>query len=304
MKKPTIIITLVLIVLLVLAGVVLYFYRNRIDSVNQSANTHQTQAQPAAFSVLDDKDFAGSTKVESYKIGTAEFKIYPWNEAANKPGYFEVYQGGKKVFSSDPNYNVGELVAFKLGDNSYAVVDDYSGGAHCCDTDYLFRVNKNNEVKLLKKFDMGNARISKDNLLFKNNTLYISIMDDSFQYFHVPYAMSYFFTQYYRLDGDNVVLANADFKDDIAKIAQDCQAKITKDPAHLDDQQHYWLNDTICYIANSTLIGKGDEALAKFDGYFNHFFPSGTGTDEFGEIIKRGTLKQEITDILKNGRFK
>ncbi|MBX4200653.1 hypothetical protein KW786_00835 [Candidatus Parcubacteria bacterium] len=306
MKKPTIIIIVVLVVLVALAGLVLHFYKASIDSAGKSTNSNQDKnpSASAGFSILDDKDFNSSTKMESYKLGDAEFKIYPMDDSTNKGGYFEVYQQSKKVFSSEPNYGIGELVAFKLGENKYVIVDDYSGGAHCCDTDYLFRINKDSQVKLLKKFEMGNARLTKESLLFKNSKLYLVLMDDSFQYFHVPYALSYFFTQYYRLDGDNVVVANSDFKDDLIRTAEACEAKILKDPIKADDQGHYWLNDLICYVTNYTLAGKQADALKKFDGYFNHFYPSGTGKDEFGEVIKRDTLKKEIIDILKDERFK
>lgn len=299
---------LLLVILIAVGGGLFYFYKDKITTQQQPVVQVETQnqegVQAPAFSVIDEKDFAGSAATESYKIGSVEFKIYSGSDVTVSPGYFEVYEGTKKVFASQPNYQVGGILAFNFGDNKYAVVKDYSGGAHCCDTDYLFRINKAGEVKFLKAFDMGNATITKDNLLFSGGKLYLVLTDDSFQYFHTAYVNSYFFQQYYRLDGDTVVAANSDFAATLTKAGDDCKAKIAKAPAQPDSDGNYWLNDVVCYIANYTLIGKQATALRDFDGFFNAFFPTGTGKDSFGETITRAALKQEIVDTLKNERFK
>ncbi len=292
------------IIFVILGAVILFLYKDKITSPQQPVVQNTAPSQQVAFSVLDEKDFSSSNKVETYDMGLVSFKLYPWIDGTNTPGYFEAYQNGIKVFSSKPNYQVGGILVFALGDNKYAAVKDYSGGAHCCDTDYLFRINKAGEVKLIKTFEMGNATITKDNLLFKDGKLYFVLTDDSFQYFHTAYANSYFFQQYYKFDGDSVVAANADFSAQLIKAGDDCKAKIAKDKAQPDDNGNYWLNDVVCYIANYTLVGKQSAALADFNGFFNKFFPTGTGKDSFGETITREKLKQEIVDTLKNERFK
>ncbi len=283
-------------VLIVLAGALLFFYKNNI-ATQKSGAQNEPQNQPAAFSVLDEKDYTALTGMETYEVKSAEFKVYAPKNTLTAPGYFEVYQSGTKVFASDPDYLISGLLSFVFGDTTYVVVKDYSGGAHCCDTDYLFRVNPAGQVKLIKTFDIGNVTISKDSLLLKNNKLYLVLIDDRFQYFHTAYVDSYFFNQYLRLDGDAVYAANQDFAEIIAKTAQDCRAKI----AH--DASDAWLNDFLCYAANYTLIGKQNTALEDFNGFFNQFFPSGSGKDSFGETIQRDTLKQEIIETLQHDRF-
>lgn len=291
------IVLLAVVVLVVVAGGLLFFYKNKITDQPQPVIQNNSQTQSVALSILDDKDFTGSVKTESYKMGSVEFRMYNSADIIKSPGYFEVYEGVKKIFASKPNYKIGGLLAFAFGENTYVVVKDYSGGAHCCDTDYLFRINVDSQVKLIKTFDMGNMTISKDSLLVKNNKLYLALLDDSFQYFHVAYVDSYFFTQYYQLNGDVVVSANKDFAPDLIKTAEDCRDKI------IHDTKDTWLNDFLCYAANYALVGKQDAAMADFNGFFNKFFPSDTGKDAFGEVIKRDALKQEIIDTLKNDRF-
>lgn len=296
---------ILVIILTAGAGALLYFYKNNITTQGPVVNTQDAaQTQQAVLSVLDEKDFGSSNKVETYGMGSISFKLYPWVDGANTAGYFEVYQNGIKIFSSQPNYQVNGILAFVFGENKYVMVKDYSGGAHCCDTDYLFRINKSGEVKLIRTFEMGNATISKENLLAKNNKLYLVLTDDTFQYFHVPFAYSYFFPQYFQLNGDAVTLANNDFADVITKTAEDCKVKVAKAPVQPDEDGNYWLNSAVCYIANYALVGKQATALAEFDGFFNKFFPTGTGKDAFGETITRAGVKKEIDESTKtNDRF-
>jgi len=301
----------IIVLLIILAGGLLFFYKNKINTPAPS-NNNQTQvpSQQTDFSVLAEKDFISLTGTESYNLGQVEFVIHAPKDDMQSMGYFEVKQNGVKVFSSEPNYQITGLLSFSFGENKYVVVKDYSGGAHCCDTDYLFRINGQGQVKLIKKFDMGNTTIAKDNLLFKNHKLYFILTDDSFQYFHAPFADSYFFEQYLELRGDDVVLANKDFSSELIGRAEMCTQQLAEDTQAVKSDAtltiNSWLPNALCRITNYTLAGS-NLAWQGFEEYFNVFkTASPTSVQDYltKKSVDVATLKKEITEILQNERFK
>jgi hypothetical protein len=301
-----IIFVFVVIVIIILAG--LFFYFKKSGSPVKKVSTEKS-----IFSIIDDKENLWDSKtVQSYKIDAAEFRVYPLISSTNNltAGYFEVLNNGKKVFASDPDYSINELISFQYNANKYVVVDDYSGGAHCCNTDYLFRINSAGDVKLIKTFDMGNAGIIKDSLLLKGNQLYFVLGDDRFSYFHTPYAGSYFFYQYYKLDGDNVIIANNDFKDSLIKTANDCQSALDQEMKDIATDSSgrtfsYWFNSLLCRVVNFELAGDEKSAWQGFDGYFQQaasISPSFT-KDDFNEAVSAQSVKKEILDSMSQNRF-
>lgn len=266
------------------------------------------------FKILNENSYWDSNKIESYKLGSVEFKIYPLDESGQdiKDGFFEVYNNGKKIFSSaDSSWQISGLLAFKFKNNEYVVVGDYSGGAHCCDTDYLFRINSANGVKLIKTFSMGNASINKENLIFKNKNLYLALDDDRFAYFHVSYASSPFFNQYYKIEGDNLVLANNDFKEDYIKVAENCDSDInsTFDKMASSSKEDYffedWFSNLVCRTVNYKLAGEDTLAWQGFEDYFKKAgsYSSGYLIDLGGSKVTPAGIKQEIINQLEINKF-
>ncbi len=303
---------ILIIVLLVIFAGLWFFHLKNNTKVSSQTVSKAPAPQVNTFSILTDTDFSASTTLQHYTLGPVTFSIYPLVQSASaiNPGHFEVDDNGQKVFSSTPNYNVNELIAFTYNQNTYVVVDDYSGGAHCCDTDYLFRINPQNQVKLIKTLDMGNNSIIKSSLLFQNNTLYFVLGDDRFAYFHAPFAESYFFSQYYKLEGDNLVLANSDFAAEFTKNAQVCQTNLTQDLANVKSDPTLnldsWIPDLLCKVTSDTLAGNSTLAWQGFENYFAEFGAASPASVEDYDTQKPvvvANLKKEIMDTLNQQRF-
>ena len=112
-------------VLLLAVIVVLFFSYKKIGA---PVNNIQPVGNNV-FSIIDDKDYAESQSPESYKIGSVEVKLYPQNgfgEDNFKPGWFEVYNNGQKVFASNPNFSPEQILVFKYQDNKYSKYANHS----------------------------------------------------------------------------------------------------------------------------------------------------------------------------------
>lgn len=303
MNKKLLIISIVILAGLFAVG--FYMMRDKENPLVDSQPQNENQpAQQASFSVLDDKQFLDSDTVESYKLGTAEFKIYPLKEDPTMTGgWFEAINNGQRIFASNPNYRVAGLLTFEFAGSKYVVIRDFSGGAHCCDTDYLFRLSDNNNLKLIKTFDMGNGFIVKDSLVFTNNKLYFKLGDDRFAYFHVPYSASYMFVQYYELKGDQVALANQDFKEELIKNAKECETSLSAMVKKKTNDFEEWFVQLLCYMANYMLAGQEETASQGFDIYFKAFSGEAAVKDSFGTTLEPEKLKKEIFDSLEDKRF-
>ena len=302
MTKKYIIIGLTVLAVAFLAS--LFFYARDIKNPKSETGNNEMKNEPSVLVVIDEKSYWEELSVQTYSVGNFQFKIYPKKDDGINfsSGWFQIYDGQKEIFSTQPDESdtVSGLLHFLFGENQYVVVKSYSGGAHCCDTDYIFRINGNNELKLIKTWELGNATIFKDSLVVKNEKLYFAISDDRFSYFHVPYSGSYFFTQYYQLDGDNITLANGDFKDEFLKNVVACQENLNKDLKAPKNEYYFetWFADLLCYVTSHMLAGNKETALGGFDDYFAKFAYGKTVTDSFNEKLDRETVKQEIIETL------
>src|SRR3989338_1105268 len=157
MTKKYIIIGLTVLAVAFLAS--LFFYARDIKNPKSETGNNEMKNEPSVLVVIDEKSYWEELSVQTYSVGNFQFKIYPKKDDGINfsSGWFQIYDGQKEIFSTQPDESdtVSGLLHFLFGENQYVVVKSYSGGAHCCDTDYIFRINGNNELKLIKTWELG-----------------------------------------------------------------------------------------------------------------------------------------------------
>jgi len=278
--KKTIIIILGIIILAVIAEVV-YLFATRWDS-----GTEPQEQQ--ALSVIELERIPSGQNYE-YNIDSAKFIIYA--------PYFEAYNNGELIYKSKPLYMVSDLFAFQTNDGKYIIVNNYSGGAHCCSEGYVFFLS-NGELKLIKKLFTGNASISKESLMSKDDNVYIKVFDDRFAYFYAPFAGSYFFPQHLKVNKENIETDNSIFKQDYLEEAQECEKEINQ--AATDNLSGFesYSPMLVCVAVSYSLAGQEETAWDKVESYFN-IIP----LDLNGEDVDFETFRQEFTVLYQKEAF-
>ena len=294
---------LIISIVAAVLGIGLSYYEKKMEKILEKPFTFVSQDNKVKtqdeYSILDRVSFWTEISIKYYKLGTAEFIIYPLIEEDHtfQFGYFEAYNNGEKVFFSEPVYKIADLLSFKYKNDKYIILSDYSGGAHCCFQEYIFRLDENNDLKLIKSPPTGNTTISENNLIFKNGKLYLTIRDDRFAYFHTAYAGSYFFNRYFLINGEELVESNLDFKEEYIKEAGDCKKDldIYLDEKTIEDFEA-WFPKLLCKAVNYLVIGEEGNAWEKFGDYFSKL--SVIAPPRFKED-NLTTIKQEIIEKMK-----
>lgn len=255
------------------------------------------------YSIIDELNFIKEKSVKEYKIGTALFKIFPQLEM--NFGHFEAYNNkNQRIYSSEPVYAISDLLSFEYKNNKYIVLQEYSGGAHCCFRAFIFILDAENNLNLIETLDLGNASISKDNLLYKDGKLYLLVDDDRFAYFYTPYAGSYFFKKYYLIEGDKLIIKNSDFKEKYINEAAGCKnelnsyfEKLTKGEVSDSSFGFELLSPYLtCLTANYILAGEEERAWQELgEIYSAHPFLIKWVSEE---TFKKG-IKDKMEEYLK-----
>lgn len=262
---------------------------------------------PKIYSIIEDDNIPREFEnTIDYKIDSAEFKIFPLKIKNNEFGYFEAYNKGEKIYTSEKIYSISGFLVFKYKDNKYIIIKEDSGGAHCCFNYYVFLLNEH-ELKLIKIFDLGNGYIPWNRLLEKDNKLYLAVKDDRFAYFHVCFADSYFFNRYYLIKGEELIERNIDFKEELIAEALKCENElneiinneiINKDaPANYGLWMRLFLGKTVNYI----LAGepeKANENLEALEKYYTTFYASRGLREVMEEIM--AIMQQDKSSMEKS----
>jgi len=235
-----------------------------------------TKAKYLDWQIIDEIDLKHRIPYFEYKIGTAEFKIF--HEGDVGLARIEIYNNGERF--SDSRFSLAteflnmfsKILTLKYEDNYYIFLQEWTGGAHCCYPEYVFMLNKNNELKFIKELKFGDdSSFSKDNFIEKDGNLYIRFTDSRFRYFHACFACSFFFDQYLLVDGENFIVRNFDFKDEFIKKAEQCENKLS-DYLKEDSKEFRDLGDwspvLTCKAVNYLLAGERKKAWEDFDSYF------------------------------------
>ncbi len=133
--------TVIFVSFLTVFGLMAQLVENKMIVSRESAVPSIPSGESKIYSIIKTKKivFPDLSRPLEQTIETALFKIYPLNIDKNEFGYFEAYNNSEKIYTSGKNYNVNDLFAFEYNKNKYIIVGDYSGGAHCCTTDYIFK---------------------------------------------------------------------------------------------------------------------------------------------------------------------
>jgi len=279
----------IILILIAVGGLIFYFYF--WPSKEEGFVSEETY-----FSILKKEAIAFDLKEEyHYNLETAEVIIYPPDFENYQFGYFEVYNKKEKIYSSTPTYLVSDLLAFQYQENKYIIISDYSGGAHCCFEEYVFFLNKANELKLIAVLDLGNTHLSEDSLFIKNKALYLKIFDDRFAYFYTPFASSYFFVQYFKIAADQLILSNNDFPEEYLSEALRCEEELNQELEQEEKEELFEFYSPLlaCLTTNYVLAGQEEEAWQKFDRYSRQV-PLNYYTE-----IDLEQFKQELKEILE-----
>lgn len=248
--------------------------KNNIQSEGTSSINDKNEVISAnGIKNINQVDLFDAEEVETFSAGSAKFIIYPLKDiaAGQDEGYFETYQDINLIYTSEKLYNITNIFSFEFGVDTYIVVTAYSGGAHCCFTQYIFHKDQDNAVNLVRELVTGNSTLSADNFFVENGKLYFSVMDDRFAYFYTSYASSYSFVRFFQLDGNNISDANSNFSDEFLQEAGRCEAELDSiNPADIYSMED-WFPTLVCKSSNYWYAGDQNSAWSGFNDYFSRF---------------------------------
>ncbi len=281
-----ILIIAVLIIIVIAAAV--YWFISKPESVVEPEENYLSIIETETVSFGE-----GHT----YSIDSAEFIIYPPDLDNFNFGYFEAYNNGELVYESVPQYAVLDFLAFETSDGKYFVLSDYSGGAHCCFKEYIFFLN-DEELKPIKELYTGNASIREEDLVLKDNNIYLQVFDDRFAYFYTPYANSYFFFQHLKVDGDEIEIANSSFVLDHLQEVEKCENEIEEilPDSSLDFESY--APKLVCIAVNYIIASQEDKAWNKVQDYFTKI-----PLEFYGLSVDFETFKNEFLDLYQLESF-
>jgi len=295
----------IILAIIVGGGILSYleYFKKEIISLSKFL---EIKKPPKLYSILDELNFIGEKSVKEYKIGSALFKIFPQLEM--NFGYFEAYNNkGQRIYASQPVYAISNLLSFEYKNNKYIMISEYSGGAHCCFTTYIFMLDTENNLKLIDTLNLGNTSIKRDNLLSKSGKLYLLVYDDRFAYFYTPYAGSYFFKKYYLIEEDKLTIKNSDFKEKYISEAIRCKTELNNQFEKLSKGEiatssfSFELSSPylVCLTANYILAGEEETAWQELHEIYSAypFLIRFVSEEKFAKEIK-----EKMEEYLKIGK--
>lgn len=286
----------IIISVLIIGAVVFYFffYQSDQEKPEDEEDTEDT-SDWKNFSILETGEISYDEEYR-YEISTAEFVIYPPDLETFEFGYFEVYNKGEKVYTSTPIYMILDILAFSYQWNEYIIVSEYSGGAHCCFSEYIFYLGKNNELKFIGTLNLGETHILEESLVMKGKKLYIKIFDDRFAYFYSPYFNSYFFAQYLEVQDDQIIINNIDFHQDYIEEAFICENDLEEQLAKQETEEFEdYSSLLVCITVNYLLAGEEEEAWQKFEQYSVQ-----VPLNYYGDLVDLEQFKQDLIDLFES----
>jgi len=294
-----IILLLVLAILIIIGGC--YYFQSRNNKIVEEKDIYKnftfSNSQIEELVKIGEEDLVSLSSVPmvKYKIGNATLAIH-----FDDGEYFEVYDGDYYFKSEKQKYT--ELDVYQYKNNRYFVVYKPSGGAFCCFAAYVFSLRDNGNPVLVATIGDLEGNINQNKRLMADSTwidiiklgekLYVKIADGRFHYFlNGGRPSSFDISQYLLIDGEKLVLANQDLKNEFLRSALE-----------IDQDLSSCIESSACatklnvlslgkMMANYILAGEEQKANERIDFYFN----SGKCSD-CGE--KKEELKKEIKEKL------
>lgn len=227
--------------------------------------------EPELIQIMDPEPQA---PYSSYKIDTVEFRVYQYTDYAT----LEIYNKGEKydnLAASPPNFHIiSGITVLKHGGDRYIFLENWTGGMHCCQEEYIFKLDGDNNLKAIELLFLMDERLTSEKIIIKNDYLYLKLLDFRFRYFHASFAGSPVFYQYLIIDGDQFIIRNGDFKEEYIKQAKIDQWELDKylKNTKIEDMKFYdWSPFLVQQTVNYLMAGEPEKAWSEFDSYFQKF---------------------------------
>jgi len=276
------------------------------------------------FSIITDINFVeGEYKIDGAKLelwcdydGVRSNEKCPEKEGEIYKEYFVVSDKGQEVYESPRVYQsslsctICKLFTFDYKNNKYIISTDWSGGNKCCANWYIFRLDKNNNLKFIKLFEAlgaANAWPTEENLKETNGKLYLVMRDERFSPFSITgyyYYVRASFLQHYLIENDDLLRRNTDFKEEYIREATDADNKLQnlisekiKMEGKIDFLDGFPL--LLDKVVNYILAGENEKAWQGFEDIFAKFslpLPSETG----GEKADPKIIKEMIIEKMES----
>jgi hypothetical protein len=182
---------------------------------------------------------------------TVSWQEYEFGEMPEETPVFTISKGGKTLRSFEVWNAQVETLDVNGDGTAELLVSDFSGGAHCCFTYYLY--TRKPGLRLLGVFDMGNGGlvfqdIDGDGLAEATGSY------DGFAYYDYPYAVSPFVPIVFTLKGGKYVENTKAFPG----LIQESLDEYLAGPAYNDeDCRKAW---ALAIYAHMVLLGKETSA--------------------------------------------
>ena len=254
--------------------------------------------------------------LREYEIENVKIKVLPNSSKrfGSRDAYFEIYSKGRRVFKSEKSYFIQTIFAFEYNENKYLVINyDPSGGMHCCFTPYIFLIDKNDNVKLIKKFQEIDISTYLDpvNFFIKNNKLHVFWSDPRFTFFDgLAFAYSPSFKRFFLIENEKVIEVSKDFKEDYLKEASEYEKeirniirsakKMSKEKLREEKDILYqkWFSRLLAKTVNLIMAGEKEKAFKEFDKSFEEFYSLSKSYYE-SRFKEKDKIKKEILEMMK-----
>jgi len=255
----------------------------------------------------------------NYKIGTAEFKIYH-DVGINKDARVEVFNNGenlKNTTVTPPDFFViNKILALRHKGDKYVFLQNWTGAAHCCREEYVFRLDENNNLKPIELLNLMDGELSSDSIIQKNGFLYLKVPDYRFRYFHTSFAGSPIFFQYLSISDGKFLIRNGDFTEEYINQAKEDRARLDDYLLNTEKENikfYEWSPLLVEQTVNYLMGGLPNEAWNLFDNYFEKFAAASPDSlldfDSFltgyssRNIVSLDQFKLEIKKLLLESSF-
>lgn len=274
---------------------------------------YATESQPACVRFVSDMQFtdiAGSPGPISADGGVGvEFELSPVNQQGKLPGFsigrrgLNVFDRGQRIHHLAESFYVS-LTCVARGSATYWVVEEYTGGTHCCNRHHFFSKSGPHESIRYVGSSFGTMNPLDNPWVCRGKNLYFEDSDVRFVAFHTKYAGSrLYIPRFYRLTPSSVVVHNRTFRDvyrdEIAEINWEIEEKArsrtskvsaivskTDDRPFSDELGQLIVQKTILYLFS----GEKRKAWETFIRDIKSHYETTEGAD---------ILKREIEKLLK-----
>jgi hypothetical protein len=204
---------------------------------------------------------------EEYWIGDGKFKVVGKIEENLFPD-IRVYKKDKELMKITKYPHGLGLWCFSYNNYKYVVVEGWTGGAHCCASNYIFAVTPNGELKFIRNITTELGAISLSSLVFKNGKLYIKLTDSRFEYFFGPHPSAFYVDQHFLIDGEKMILDNSEFKEEYIKKAKE-KTKHCFEVKNWEEQAPILCVGEL--VVNYLLAGEEETSWKIAEKFFNEF---------------------------------